>query len=249
MADWTFSDLDARQVAANTAGPGCCEGPSCDQILIHVECPAGQIISDVVTVFYGRSNNVTCGLAGDPATTTQYAACAADNAAVRTAVDAACLNRTACDVSASHTALGVDDPCSGTYKCLTITFNCAPGEKSTTNQSPPTTPAQDYNCSSESPDGRALQSACLSDLQSVNGWLVYENFYSYELAKAIKAKSGRAYVKSADCCDAFKTFNAADCNCKKGVKEATAALIETDVSWYDVVVDVVAGSCVFERIC
>ncbi|KAG1659135.1 hypothetical protein FOA52_013804 [Chlamydomonas sp. UWO 241] len=108
------------------------------------------------------------------------------------------------------------------------------------------------DASFDSPDGFALQSACLDDLQSVTGWLQFEYMSSWDSATldtAIKEKSGRAYVKSADCCDAFKAFNAGDFNCKKGVKEAAAALIEADVSWYDLVVNVVAGSCGFERIC
>ncbi|KAG1679677.1 hypothetical protein FOA52_006196 [Chlamydomonas sp. UWO 241] len=98
-------------------------GPACDGQSLHAECPAGQTISDVVTVFYGRPNTVTCPLAGNTGAM-QYTGCTANNAAIMTAVDAACLNKASCDISAIHTAPGVVDPCGGTYKWLAITFNC-----------------------------------------------------------------------------------------------------------------------------
>ncbi|KAG1672127.1 hypothetical protein FOA52_001715 [Chlamydomonas sp. UWO 241] len=106
------------------AGGAYTAGPACDGQTLHAECPTGQTISDVVTVFYGRSNSVTCPLAGNTGAM-QNTGCAANDAAIMTAVDAACLNKASCDVSAIHTAPGVGDPCGGTYKWLAITFNCA----------------------------------------------------------------------------------------------------------------------------
>ncbi|KAG1659132.1 hypothetical protein FOA52_013801 [Chlamydomonas sp. UWO 241] len=197
-----YCDLAPRNVAP---GGGYTAGPACEGQTLHAECPAGQIISDIVTAFYGRSNTVTCPLVSNP-DSMQYTWCVAAYADVRAGVHAVCLNEASCDISASHTALGISDPCPGTYKWLAITFNCdsAPqivvpgGENTVPSIPPPNPPPEGYDCSFESPDGLTLQSACLPDTQSVAWWVAFESIDSALLDTAIKAKSGRAYVESAE---------------------------------------------------
>lgn len=85
-----------------------------------MQCPTGFVISNVVNVFYGRSDNKTC-FKDNLVSNTK---CGIDVAITRPYLSSAASGKSSFAVPSFNTVLF--DPCSGTYKWLNITYCCSP---------------------------------------------------------------------------------------------------------------------------
>ncbi|GIL80202.1 hypothetical protein Vretifemale_9373 [Volvox reticuliferus] len=92
-------------------------GPVCEAPSATLSCPDGLYIVEVVSAFYGRTDNTTCPLVGVMRNTS----CSAPG--VSDLVRKTCLGNNTCTVPLSSLA----DPCIGTYKWSDITVCCSSG--------------------------------------------------------------------------------------------------------------------------
>ena len=86
----------------------------CEFDTMRIECPHGHAI-DVVDVFYGRLEKITCPLDGNMGDTSCSLADAID------IVRPICQNQTTCSLQAPPNDV---DPCWGVYKYLRVTYAC-----------------------------------------------------------------------------------------------------------------------------
>ncbi len=81
---------------------------------VHLECPTGLVISDVVFASYGTPMGTACG---------SFSQGECHAAASTSVVSALCKGKNSCTVQASNGAFG--DPCNSTVKSLAVEVSCA----------------------------------------------------------------------------------------------------------------------------
>jgi hypothetical protein len=104
-----------------------------EQTNATVSCPAGQIISKIVTASYGDPLSGSCGSYTITSTTCR-------SGLSDYFVGQACLGQQTCTVGANNNVFG-NDPCDGEVKTLTIDAQCAPAGTSVTLPTQPVAPA------------------------------------------------------------------------------------------------------------
>ncbi|KAL5010570.1 hypothetical protein ScPMuIL_012875 [Solemya velum] len=89
---------------------------TCEHDTASLSCPAGETIH-IVAVNYGRTDGVTC-----PHTSIKDTDCLSGPAAANI-VKTKCNDKNSCIVDVDNGVIG-GDPCVGTYKYLTVSYNC-----------------------------------------------------------------------------------------------------------------------------
>lgn len=86
----------------------------CEHRRKSIACPRGLVIN-IKNAVYGRSDRKTC-----PHSSIRTTSCKASSSLAR--VRSRCQSKRSCSLHASNSVFG--DPCVGTYKYLTVSFNC-----------------------------------------------------------------------------------------------------------------------------